>query len=367
MIGILIYIASTSYMPQFVFLIAAICIVYRERQSVSEALTGFYSDPKSFINWNFLIILIIVLFSFINRMVHWDYIPNLRDAFPYFVLIIPTYFLSIYLKKQDAKWIVGGIALEAIVVILEWYFGVSTFDTSLSGFREFSEGGLMYSNRPIGLSDNSSLVAYKLILGWMLVDYFRFKNWFFGVLKGVILVALVLTFNRSVLISFLIYIALFGFKQVFTFQYDRSKAVLWLIFGVIGVFALAITVYSKIDVLIGQFTRNTGEIELTGRQYIWLDFWEFIKQNLAWGNASIKLWLDSYHAHNSYIQVIATNGVFIASLYFTLIYRNIRLHNISFVLPILVLGLTQYAFYWGISFLDIIMGTFLYQGSKAIN
>ena len=79
------------------------------------------------------------------------------------------------------------------------------------------------------------------------------------------------------------------------------------------------------------------------------------------GNNSIKLWLDGYHAHNAYIEVIATNGVFIALLYFTLIYRNIRKSNWVYVIPILIFGLTQYGFFWGISLMDILFYVILFK------
>lgn len=348
-------------MPQFVFLFAALAIIFRERMRVSESLTLFYKDPRHLVDWNFLIILIIVILSAVNRMIHWDHIPSLRDFFPYFILIIPTYILSIYLSRIDAKVIVFFVTIESLVVALEWYFGVSSFDTSLSGFRQFTEGELMYNNRPIGLSDNSSLIAYKLLLAWLMIDFFRLKGVLFYVCKVLILAGMLFTFNRSVLLSFSVYLMLFGVKEFLQFKFEKSKAVVALIGGIGGVCLLGFLVYSKLDVIIGQLTRNTGEVELTGRQYIWADFIEFIQHNLIFGNSCIKLWLDGYHAHNSYIQVVATNGVLIALVYFALLYRNIKLRNLIYIVPILVLGLTQYAFYWGISFLDIIFGAFLYQ------
>jgi len=113
--------------------------------------------------------------------------------------------------------------------------------------------------------------------------------------------------------------------------------------------------------LISQLTRNTGKIELTGREYLWADFYLFIQDHLVYGNNSVKLWLDGYHAHNSYIEVIATNGIFISLLYFVLIYRNIRKSNWVYVIPIMVFSLTQYGFFWGISLMDILFYVILFK------
>ena len=360
MTGLLIYLPTTAYFPQFFFLVAFFYVLIRDRKLLLASFTEFRNKPKHPVNWNFLIIVLIILFSTINRLIHWDTFSGMDGFFPYFILLIPTYVIAISFRKSDAKLLVGLVALESVIVILEGFYGVSTFDSSLAGFVEFSEGDLAYFQRPLGISLASSHIASKLFMAWLLIDFFKFKNKLWWAVKALLLVAIVLTFNRSVLLSLSVYLVLFYAVSFFTLKYKLENAVVGLIAGIVGFFGIVIALIIKGASIINQVTRNTGKIELTGREYLWKDFGEFILEHLVYGNNSVKLWMDGYHAHNSYIEVIATNGVFIALLYFILIYRNIKLSNWVFVMPILIFGITQYAFFWGISLTDILFWVILF-------
>ena len=361
MIGLLTYLPTTAYIPQFFFLITFFFVLIRDREIFLSAFSDFRQDSSHPINWNFLIIVLIIVFSFINRFIHWDSLGKVSEMFPYFILLIPTYVIAVGFRKSDAVVLVSLVGVEAIIVILESYFGVSTFDSSLAGFIEFDSGGLAYFQRPLGLSSSSSHIASKLLLSWLMIDFFKFKHKLWWLVKAMLLMAIVLTFNRSVLLSLGVYLMLFYTASFLDLKYKLENAVVGFIAGVIGFISVTAVVILKGQDLISQLTRNTGKIELTGREFLWADFWVFIQDHLVFGNNSVKLWLDGYHAHNSYIEVIATNGVLITLLYFLLIYRNVKKSNWVYVLPILVFGITQYGFFWGISLMDILFYVILFK------
>ena len=313
-----------------------------------------------------MIILLIVFFSSINRLIHWDSLNSFADIFPYFVLLIPTFVIAKGFKAVDAKVLVLLVAIESIAVILQWYFNVSTFDSSLAGFTEFEQGASAYFQRPLGWSDSSSHVASKLLLSWMMIDFFKFKNKLWWLVKLLLLFAIVFTFNRSVILSLGVYIIIYYGVGFLNLRFKLENAVVGLYAAIFSSLAIAFVAIFKWESILNQFTRNTGTVELTGREYLWSDFILFIQDHLIFGNNSIKLWLDGYHAHNAYIEVIATNGIFIAILYFILIYRNIRSNNWVYVVPVLVYGLTQYGFFWGISLMDILFYVILFTGCTQI-
>jgi hypothetical protein len=303
----------------------------------------------------------------LNRLIHWDSIGDLATLFPYFILLIPTYAIAIGFNRIDAKILVALVTVEAVIVMAEWFMGVSSFDASLAGFKAFEVGDSAYNQRPLGISESSSHIASKLFLAWLIIDFYCFKNKMWWLVKGVLLAAIIFTFNRSVMLSLGVYLSISQVVSFLKMKYKLEDAVTGLLAFLVGAFGVVIGTIMYGKELIRQVTRDTGTVELTGREYLWKDFGDFIFEHLVYGNNSVKLWLDGYHAHNSYIEVIATNGIFIALLYFILIYRNIKASNWVFVLPILIYALTQYAFFWGISLMDILFWVILFTVPPKMN
>lgn len=366
MIGTLLYLPTTTFVGQYFFLLAFIVIFIRNRKQLLVQYDFFLKDPSHPVNWNFLLVVCFVILATLNRIIHWDQVDDINTAFPFFVLAIPTYIIAISLRRNDFKVLILWIVVEAGAVLLQRALGITTFDASSVLFKEIGEGGLLYDVRPLGFSPNSSNTAVKFMIAWLLIDFVRFKERYWIVVKFLLLIGIFLTFNRSVLVSMIIYLVIYLGYQVFKGRYKLENAVIGLIGALFGGGVLIYLFFSKFDSILNQLTRNTGGFEITGRQYIWRDFIQFIQENLFFGNSSIKLWLDGYHAHNSYLQVIATHGLLISLVVFALIYRNVRLSNWMFVLPILILGLSQYVFFWGISLMDIVFYSILFIPARSL-
>ena len=361
MLGLLTYLPTTAYFPQYFFIAVFLYVLIRDRGVFLDAFSQFQNNSSHKLNWNFLIIILIILLSTINRLIHWDSVKTLGELFPYFLLLIPTYIIAIRFRKVDAIVLILLVAFESLFTIAQWKAGVSTFDTSLEGFVVFGDSELAYFQRPLGLSLNSSNIASKMLLSWLLIDFFRLRSWKWNLIKGLILFGVYVTFNRSVIMALAFYLIFSNIQSFLSLRYKLENAVVGLIATITGLAGVGMVIFYKGQEIINQFTRNQGKVELTGREHIWQDFLLFIQEHLVYGNNSIKLWMNGYHAHNSFIELIATNGVFISFVYFTLVYRNIKLSNWVFVTTIFVFGLTQYAFFWGISLADIVLWVFLFQ------
>jgi hypothetical protein len=105
-------------------------------------------------------------------------------------------------------------------------------------------------------------------------------------------------------------------------------------------------------------------VQSSGRKLIWVNYLNFIEDNLILGNGSDKVMLRSWqnvtgkykliHAHNSYLMLIAANGILIAGLYFLFYLLNFKSRNFLAILCILVYSALNYGIFWGFSYLDAV-------------
>jgi len=118
--------------------------------------------------------------------------------------------------------------------------------------------------------------------------------------------------------------------------------------------------------------RNVKDV-MSYRDIIYKQAIKDIKENPIRGNFSRKdyVYLKAYdryeHMHNSFLVMITSEGIVIFLLVLYFIYRNINSENWLFVLTILITGLFQYSFFWGMSYLDIILMYFLLYVKKDID
>ena len=361
MFGFLTYLPTVIFMPHSVFLLILLAYLVFHHKEIIQAYKDRFTGERIKVNGNFVFILLILLCSMVNRFFHSDHVEGIEDFVPYFLLIPLTYLAAIKFRRIDVKVLVGLVFVESIILIIQNLMGVSTFFTASENYYEFGDTDLLYFKHSMGLSFNSSSAAAKILLAFILMDYARLKYRFQLLVKGIMLIALVMTFNRTTMIAMVVYLALYYGAQLKPLRFKLYKVILVAIFGTIGMVVMGYLVYRFQDAIIDQFTRKQGKIELSGRENIWQDYIGFILENPTFGNGSFKLMFGKYHAHNSFIQLIATNGLLIAGLYFLQIAMNLRMSNLIYVFTILLYSVTQYGIFWGISITDIIMYVLLFN------
>jgi O-antigen ligase len=368
MYGILIYAATLAYVPQPVILLAAFLL-----------LRDYYGTRFQKGSWktdlNVPLLLLIVLTVLINRIVHLGKIESLKDYFPEVLLLPYMYLISITLKSKDLRILIWLIAIEAAVGILQRFTGVNTFFHGIGNSEIITETrSLWYFNRPYGFSMNSSTLSLKIFLAIVTLesisDRIRYRN----LLRIILIAGVIIAFNRTAMVSVIALYALTGLRAFIIRLIEKSqskslfsklkyKSLLVFLAFLAGIIFIGFTFW---DFIIEQFTRNQGVVELSGRAVIWQGFFDFIKTHFWFGNGSYKFFIPYHdgrmaHAHNSYIQYLASNGFIAFFLYMWLIFRNINKINFIFVIPILVFSLAQYGIFWGISIADILLFTFLFQ------
>jgi O-antigen ligase len=370
MFALLLILPTIAFVPIYFFIFPAIYIVLKKSY---ERDFSYLPKWSSKININLLIIIAIVIASTVNKWAHWSDDLTVLEILPYTIATLVTYFLAKHLNARDMKIIVWLIVAECLVVMVQYFLGVNTFFSSLDHFNEniVKNPDLLYNRRPLGLSENSSVIAYKLFLAYLILDYLKLKNIIFTVVRFILIIGIFFTFNRTVFLVCFIYIAISLIKiygpiiENLLNQKIAVKQIKYVVLAIGGVMVLILIVAFSLEDIYAQLTRGRSDgVDLSGRDKIWLDFVNFISENFFFGNGSVKYYAPYssklIHAHNSYLQTIATNGIFIFLLYLLLVIRNLNHRNIIFTLLILFYSVFQYGIFWGVSLMDIILFKMLF-------
>lgn len=337
----------------------------------------------------FLTIIGIVVFSFLNRLIHLDYEnEGIKTLYSFSYLLPLLYFIAkVTLNKKVLKYLIYLLILEILLSYFEFGMGVSTFFKQIDNFYEFKDYSLLYNTRVLGLANNSSLFSEKILAGLILLDYSKIK--FKKAITILMITALIITFNRTMIIAYVFYVLatnLYFLKSNLKdyIAYQKRTGVIHLLFIA---FCIINAPYS-----INQFTRNNTKvtsgrvenekfdtdnnffrqtieskgIEMSGRGEIWDNYFSFINNNLFLGNGSRKMLIGRHHAHNSIIEILASHGIIILFLYFFMIITSINKNNIIIISTFFIASLAQYFVFWPVSYLDIIIMWFLIPNSSKI-
>ena len=371
MIGILSYFPTLAFIPHYAFALTFIYAVIRRKDIVINHFSSLQA-----IKSNFLLLLLIASLSVANCFIGVVFYGT-EPGFPYPVLMLATYFIALSLSKTDLKFIFWLAVIESLVVVAEFASGTSSFIPAYASMDN-PDTDLLYFSRPMGLSYNSSIVAYKLLVAILIAEYLDKRTLLYRLAQVVLLAGIILTFSRTILVVLVIYFAirysrqyLIAFVELVRFRIRYTNLVFLFAFSafIVVSFYFAYTNFSSIST---QFTRGRGNIEFSGREKIWPQFIDFIKKNPLAGNHSLKFYADyhgipdSAHAHNSFLQVLADNGIFIFALYMIFVFANINRKNVYYILPILIYSITQYGVFWGISLLDIVFMMLLLRKDKEL-
>jgi len=125
------------------------------------------------------------------------------------------------------------------------------------------------------------------------------------------------------------------------------------------------------------FCNSAKGFNTSGRTLIWMNYIAYIDQHKWFGFGSDKLLFKSIdqdnkkikliHAHNSFLQLIATNGLFISLLFLCIIWMIWTKKNFLFLIPILVFSTFQYGIFWGFSLLDLFFFSILMYNSNLLD
>lgn len=354
--ALLLFFCSMCLFSSHLYILAFLYILYISRGSFN------WKQEKV----SYCIVVLIVFFSFFNQLIYLlvnGNIPSLIQLIPYSALIIITMAAAHAVNTKVLKWFLLFVCLDVFVGVYEVSLGINSIFGNIG--TQTVDTNLFYDKTVFGLNGNSSGLAEKILLAIMV--YYRYpetrifdKRIFYPIM----IIGLIISFNRSAIIATIVFALLVNFNSI--------KKVLLFTLVLCVVFILFPPSSDLTDLIISQFARGGDSIFDSGasseRDFIYPYYWNFIKENPILGNGSFKLLVDMHdgrilHAHNSYLQTMATNGLPIAFLYFLLVFRKINRQNFKFILPLLVCSLFQTTIFWGVSLADFFLYLFLFRPS----
>jgi hypothetical protein len=370
---------------------------------------------KTSSRWKLALILLaaIMVFSLANKIFNGKEILCLKDYYASFYLVPVTFFVGKYVAKQSVfKFVLLLICLEILVGIIEYFYGLRSFS---GGNNEITDKTLLYNSRIFGLSSNSSVLAIKVMVGFVLIDYTEWAKKINYPVRFLLFIGLILTFNRTVLVALVVYWILVLLRTLCRSMVHRQKVRLrgnvplqvalftLLLIGILSpvvsyqftrggkeIDTLETKLYKTRETLscaevhapelqtpqeaknrqVEKLMGNLGSVELSGRKLIWFNFLHHIAEKPWFGNGSDKLYFRSWqpaknhfaliHAHNSFLELLATNGVLIFVLYLAFYLSLLNRYNWLPLVAIGIYSLGQYGIFWGMSFLDVFLVVFLF-------
>jgi len=306
-----------------------------------------------------ILILVFSLFALVNIFFHLDKFYFPRHASSFAVVLIPiVVILAPRLRYTSLKIFVILTCCEVVVGIYEFYIGqfaLTTAQADLPELRVNTESMLLYDRRVFGLSNNSSILAEKIFLSFLLLFAIpsMFKSRFFPLFF--LIIGLLITFNRTAIIASVFLFILLGVLR----KYPLKELPIIIARGVI----FGLLVFMNFEIIKYQFTRGSGG--LTGselsRFYYWQQAVSLLFENLLLGNGSLTFRIIDpitgtlQHAHNSFLSFTATHGTLISFLFFLYLLLNIRKENWKFIISVFIYSIFQCFIFWNISVADLIL------------
>lgn len=270
---------------------------------------------------------------------------SLIGGVPYIWLIAASIFVGVAFDRSDLRAIVVLVCIEIAVGVIEHFIGVhSLISVKYLGETQIGDTDLLYYNRVFGLSSNSSVYAFKVLSAFAIVLAFKdsLSRKLLWVLGLILVAGFITSFNRTAIISAVVGMA-------FIYLRSAKSAVAILLAGLGAALSLN---------LARMFTRGEGHMDLSGRDVIFAEYYKFIDQHLIVGNACQKVWLQIggglYHAHNSYLELAASNGLIISLIFLVGYCMFTMLGRVRVAIIFIVFSTFQYGLLWGLTFNDVV-------------
>lgn len=392
------------------FLVFVLAVMIGERDTVMDNVTTLFRDPEKRRTRNIAIaVIILMILAGVNKLTNGHEILCMRDYYAPFYLF-PFLILSSSLSFSRSLFlgIVLIVAGESVIGIMEYFSGIRSFVIDLGDLSEITDYSLFYNSRVYGLSGNSSIMGYKVLLALLVIDYCKLKPWQDWSLRGLLLIGLLISFSRMAIVVMLIYwvlrLIILNRKLITKEFLSRSSVQYYLLVVLISIVCYKPLMYQlsrgghEAESVLnleedpnqinscelshalpmrsaeldpdkqgwGDKLMLTAEnVQSSGRKLIWLNYINFIEENLWFGNGSdkpmVRMWLPDegryklLHAHNSILMLFATYGLLLGLLFLAFYFYYWKGHNWLPILAILLYSMGNYGVFWGFSAMDVIM------------
>jgi hypothetical protein len=279
---------------------------------------------------------------------------------------------------DDTVWrtVLVFLLIEAATIYIQFALHIRFFFPSQEDFstlteyaygRDVASGTLWYYIRPEGLSNSSTVAGSKMLLG-ILIAYMlpMDRHWRWGLI-AFLAGAVFLNFKRSGIVVLGLWAALLFAVDVIENGWHQRHNIVAAVAGV--------TLATYLGFLIAQMTReqalSLSELssrvmitQLSGRAEIWDESLRFIRAHIFFGNFSERYTVGTgQYVHNSFMSLLATHGIFLASLLLAYYAAQVWRRPKTFVLlfPVFANAFFQEDLFWYISQFDLFLLYLLVQ------
>ena len=357
-VAFLLFVSSLGIVTSHVILVSMFLILWITPKKITKNTIEFK------------LLIVIAISSFINEILHiiltGDMGSGILELIPYSCLIYFTVWAAEVADRKVFKWLIALTIFEVFVGVWQRCVGINSFfPDSVVEVGEYGEGALLYNFKVNGLGVNSTSIAYKCFLSLMLYERFpecRFikRHW----LIMLCILGTILSFNRTIMIGLFSYFGLLCLKK------GNRRYLFLLLLACVGV---VLYVPDVIEELFYQVTRGgdlTSVNAMSGREDIFPMYWNFFTNNILMGNGSFKLFFQdgdfTLHAHNAFLQTLATNGLIISFMYIIFLFSIVNRKNICYAIPFFVCCCFQTFILWGTSLNDFVFYAILLNNNFKI-
>ena len=387
-LALLMYLPTCIYVSLNLYFVLFALVIYLNFDFLKHYFTNLFK--LKVIDKNFTFILVFSFLALLYRLIDYQSWESINDIYSFAYLFPLTYIIARTLdgRSDVFKYIIYLMLIEFAFSILEYFLGVSTIFSTHENYRVFETYDLMYFTRVYGLSSNSSLLSFKYIFGLIFLNLIDIPKWRKVIFEFLLLVGSVLTFGRIALIVVFFYLFLRLIDELIrSKRLDKLKQLPFLLillfFTVSPQWTLRQFTRNNIQVTHDRIddnqnnnlrtennTLNTDKkslstpdltkmigvdkIDMSGRNEIWNNFLNFTGKNIHFGNFGKKLMIGKYHAHNSFIELIASYGIYMFLFMMFIIFRKVTFTNYVFIFSLGLLAMGQYLVFWGVSLFDIL-------------
>lgn len=422
----LLFLATLFFANEYYYLLLPLGVLCFKFKWLIEHKSKLLQEKK--IRNTLILALFYVSVSYLNKLCNGYPISTLQDSYASF-LLFPILLVTAALMnlKKVFTFFIYFVALECLLGFFEYHYEVRSF--FIEGARINQSSNYLYDHRVNGMSISSSVFALKILVAVIAIEFALVKNRLKLLLKGFLCCGILLSFNRALILSVLLFWIVLFLYQVIKSNSYRPKKILSFATNMIlftGVFFMfskqniwtemqkknpeekqlqlafkdsrnllrfsdfqetaatikypvlkegnALDTSSKIHKL---FYKSTQGINTSGRTLIWMNYLEYIEHHMWFGFGSNKLLFKAIdqdnhkikliHAHNSLLQIVSSNGLLISILFIIIVFYIWTKKNFILLLPILAFSCFQYGIFWGFSLLDVFFFSILMYNSNLLN
>ena len=196
MIGLLLFLVTIPVFPHILFAAVAIYALFFRWRDISSALT----QNKGFV----VGLVIFIIGGLINFLVHTA--NQTSNEVPYFLAMPLSILIAYAMRKQDLRIFLFLLCIEVGVGAYELVNGIQTVFQGVTDETINLDEDLLYYRTVFGLSVGSNSFAFKLLFGMICIDLL-YRDWTYKsvLLKIVLLMGLVMSFNRTTIIAYCVY------------------------------------------------------------------------------------------------------------------------------------------------------------------